>query len=76
MFGIKPWRERIEFSNAEETGVWCAECGHTVILPSRGVRDWANGQHVQNAMPKVSPDDREVLLSGWCGPCFDRKLGG
>jgi len=25
---------------------------------------WQNGQHIQNAMPDGSPDDREFLMTG------------
>lgn len=28
-------------------------------------------RHIQQIMPNVSPDDRELLISGMCGTCFD-----
>ena len=29
---------------------------------------------IQNAMPNLSADDRELLISGICGPCFDKMF--
>ena len=40
------------------------------------VTAWENGELIQNAMPYLSADEREVLISGTCGPCFDRMFGG
>ena len=39
------------------------------------VTAWENGDLIQNAMPYLSADEREVLISGTCGPCFDRMFG-
>jgi hypothetical protein len=32
---------------------------------------WAAGALIQRAMPEISEDDRELLISGMCGTCFD-----
>lgn len=38
--------------------------------------DFVNGRKViQDIFPEVSPDVREMFLSGWCGDCFDKMLG-
>ena len=37
---------------------------------------WENGELIQTAMPYLSADEREVLISGVCGPCFDNMFGG
>ncbi len=29
------------------------------------------GEHIQDVMPYLSADDRELLISGVCGKCFD-----
>lgn len=34
--------------------------------------NWQNGQLIQKAMPNVPKDERELLISGTCGPCFDK----
>ena len=33
--------------------------------------DWWFGEEIQSVMPEVSDDDREWLVSGICGGCFD-----
>jgi len=37
---------------------------------------WENGELIQTAMPYLSAGEREVLISGMCGPCFDNMFGG
>jgi hypothetical protein len=33
---------------------------------------WCEGKLIQKAMPELTKDERELLISGTCGPCFDR----
>ena len=33
-------------------------------VPAKGLERWLAGEHIQNAMPSVSADDREFLMSG------------
>lgn len=33
-----------------------------------------NGEHIQNVMPYLSVDERELLISGICGKCFDEII--
>ena len=35
---------------------------------------WENGKLIQDVMPYLSADEREVLISGICGPCFDKMF--
>ena len=37
---------------------------------------WENGTLIQDAMPYLSDAEREVLISGTCGSCFDEMFGG
>lgn len=41
--------------------------------------DWANynfrGMCIQDAFPNVNAGDREWLISGICGTCFDKLFG-
>ena len=55
----------------------CQHCGTTVQIPVIGpdYDRWKNGELIQNAMPYLSADEREILISGTCGPCFDRMFG-
>ena len=36
---------------------------------------WANGEHIQAAMPQASPDDREFLISGCTPEDWDAMFG-
>ncbi len=37
-----------------------------------GFRRWLRGDLIQVALPNSSADDRELLQSGTCGPCYDK----
>lgn len=54
----------------------CTECGRVVrlLLDSISYARWQRGALVQIAFPHLSDDDREILVSGICGKCFD-KIG-
>jgi hypothetical protein len=49
-------------------------CGEsrTLEVPAEGFERWQAGELIQNAMPELSADDREQLISGTCGACWDR----
>jgi len=32
---------------------------------------WKIGMLIQNCFPELNPDQRELLISGTCGKCFD-----
>jgi hypothetical protein len=32
---------------------------------------WQNGAYIQDSAPYLSVDERELLISGICGSCFD-----
>ena len=63
----------------EKTTMWstCRVCKNQVEMKVyvEDVTAWENGELIQNAMPYLTPDEREVLISGTCGPCFDRMFG-
>jgi hypothetical protein len=52
----------------------CSECQKTKVLevPSEGLAAYQNGAFIQRALPMLSAGDRELLISGICGPCFDK----
>lgn len=53
--------------------ILCGGCGECKILsaPAANWNAYWSGALVQNAFPDMSPDDRELLISGICGPCYD-----
>jgi hypothetical protein len=45
----------------------------TIEVPEDGYERWQVGlQKIQHAMPSVSAEDRELLISGTCARCFAR----
>lgn len=56
----------------------CMSCKKIIILevPSEEWREYVEGKKlVQNAIPSLTPGQREVLISGICEPCFDKLFG-
>jgi hypothetical protein len=55
----------------------CCICGnsHDVEVPYDGYVAWIDGELIQNAMPELSATLREMLMTGICGPCWDRSFG-
>jgi len=56
----------------------CATCGKEqppLACSHIQLKRWVNGVHLQDAMPQLSADERELLISATCGSCFDRMFG-
>lgn len=51
-------------------------CGTTkyVVVRTKDAIDWEKGKHIQDAFPYLSANDREALITGYCGPCWDREF--
>lgn len=54
----------------ETTCVIC-KVAKVVVVPKEGYKAWIHGTSIQKAMPTVSTEDRELLISNICGNCFD-----
>jgi len=50
----------------------CAECERTfpVTADIDGFQRWIDGELIQRALPELSVEDRELLISQTCGECF------
>ena len=61
------------------TTLWatCNKCKDQVEMAVNvdDYTSWENGELIQNAMPYLTADEREVLISGICGPCFGGLYG-
>ena len=59
-----------------EFGLTCQfyKVDHVVMADQRDVANSENGALIQDAMPYLSADDRELLISGTCGACFDKMF--
>ena len=55
-------------------GRTCQFCkvDHVVMANETDVANWEAGALIQEAMPYLSDNDRELLISGTCGACFDK----
>lgn len=54
----------------------CIDCKDLIRIevPEEAYKKWQNGIRIQSAMPMLSSDEREILISGICGPCFDKMF--
>lgn len=55
----------------------CPFCGaiHTVEVNSGEFYEWQDGARIQEAMPHLSPTEREQLISGLCPDCQSEVFG-
>jgi hypothetical protein len=51
----------------------CVQCKkpQSVTVEDAQLRKYEQGAFVQDAFPQLSKDQREFIISGICGPCFD-----
>lgn len=59
---------------APECSVCCR--ASEVELDRKAYAAWRAGTHVQDAFPDMTADQREVLISGTHGPCWDELFRG
>jgi hypothetical protein len=44
-------------------------------VPVKGFMEWKEGgKHIQDALPTLSADDREALITGVCKTCWDNMF--
>ena len=60
------------------TVVNCIQCHQPQHIEARtaDLDAWIGGELIQVAMPYLTADEREILISGVCGTCFDDMIGG
>ena len=54
----------------------CIKCTktETVLVKKADLMAWKKGKYIQDAMPYLAVDERELLISGICGECFDNMF--
>jgi len=54
----------------------CQNCHelHEITVSGHGFSCWQEGTLIQDALPELSADDRELLISGTCGTCWDKMF--
>ena len=50
---------------------WNCETSHIVEVPAVGWKAWRSGELIQDALPELNADNRELLMSGTCGDCWE-----
>ena len=57
--------------------VQCPSCNEVseVLAPVDGFRRWQAGELIQDALPELTPDEREILISGICNDCWKEMFG-
>ena len=52
----------------------CRMCDtvHDLTVNVEGFVNWQSGQLIQNALPELSADERELLISGTCDECWQQ----
>jgi len=59
-----------------EFEVDCRRChnSYTVTAKAIDISRWQGGAIIQDVMPYLTDDERELLISGTCGSCFDEMF--
>ncbi|WP_339271486.1 hypothetical protein NYE54_08320 [Paenibacillus sp. FSL K6-1330] len=60
----------------EELRIPCIVCSMTQVLTvsEDDLQKYKDGAHAQHAFPYLSAGDRELIISGVCGSCFDEMF--
>ena len=55
----------------------CFWCGNTaqIDVPFEGFVLWNNGKLIQEALPELSSDERELLMTGTHSDCWEAAYG-
>lgn len=47
---------------------------HDLTVNVEGFVSWQAGEFIQEALPELDADDRELLISGTCPTCWDKMF--
>lgn len=52
----------------------CPNCGKLQVIEVEDSQynDWMAGKNIQIAFPNLTPDQREILMSGICPECWEK----
>ena len=56
----------------------CRICGKQYNLKAEkeDIQKWMNGMNIQDALPYMPAEERELLISGTCPECWNKMFGG
>ena len=70
--------ENTYYTDEGDLVVYCKLCGHTehILCPNEELacKVMDRAEPIQNLLPDVPADVREMFISGWCGCCYDLQL--
>lgn len=68
----------MENKNTMQVVSVCHQCQKVFrfVVKVQGWLDWKAGKLIQNALPDLSEDLRELLITDTCGECFDKMFAG
>ena len=72
------WEEMMKMKQGLETyHLECVRCSQEVAIDAnpRDVESWRDGVLIQDAMPYLNADHREMFISGICPTCWDKMFG-
>lgn len=64
-------------NRSDIANVQCAVCGtvYSIIYNREDMIYWLSGKSfIQDALPYLAMDERELLISRTCGNCFDKMF--
>lgn len=55
---------------------YCKFCNKEVLITvdEEDIKKYENGALIQQAFPYLTPDEREIMLSGMCGDCWEKYM--
>jgi|TARA_B100000586_G_scaffold258128_1_gene222384 hypothetical protein len=71
------WRMPGQVERTTIVAVDCVQCKERqhITVGTEGLANWESGELIQDAMPHLTAGQREILISGTCGACFDKMSG-
>ena len=54
--------------------VYCVHCNedYDIMVDPTDLKRWYDGEFIQVALDYLTDDERELLMSGTCGKCWDK----
>lgn len=67
----------LPFESLRTVRVKCIMCNHVYIfdVDRAGYEAWRSGTLIQDALPNLDIEKRELLISHTCSACFDSLCG-
>jgi hypothetical protein len=47
-------------------------CEQIIVVDPAAFDRWKAGEYIQVAFPELTADQREALITGYCGACWDK----